>query len=136
MKVSAAHYCKRCQFYHGESDIICAVHPYGPGDAANAYSYNDSTVVALTPRPLRDRTCRDFQPKTGWKTHWQSIHKSLEKLATKDMSWFLLVCSILSLGAIYSFFDYITNTALFHEYLNSLYSEELQLNHLNQSDWK
>ncbi|WP_026736290.1 hypothetical protein [Fischerella sp. PCC 9605] len=125
MKVSAAHYCKRCQFYHGESDIICAVHPYGPGDGA---------VVASALYPLRHGTCRDFQPKTGWKTHWQSIHKSLEKFAAKDMSWFLFVCSILSLGAIYSFFDYITNTALFHEYLKSLYSEERQLNHLSKRD--
>lgn len=41
IKTNPHSYCRRCRFYHGQDELVCAVHPYGP---------------------VKD-TCSDFVPK-------------------------------------------------------------------------
>jgi hypothetical protein len=87
MKHTSVSFCKRCRFYYGADDIVCAIHPYGPGG----------------------NTCIDFQPRRACLHRTQPVKspKFFPSRERNDLKRILICVLSLSLAIAidYGFFN-------------------------------
>jgi len=69
MKINPAPYCQRCQFYHGANQVVCGLHPYGPG-SETCSDYAPKACGLNQSQTSRDR--RNSRQSHDWKV-WQQL---------------------------------------------------------------
>ncbi len=66
MKTISASYCKRCIFYHGNNQVVCGIHPYGP-DSKTCSDYVPQVNKLEQGQTRRSWSISQFHDYKGWK---------------------------------------------------------------------